>query len=185
MKIAIVGTAGRKDDQIKMSRDLYFKMYRDVEKRIQEMVPERNKRHLVSGGAAWADHLAVSLYLADFANSLHLYLPCGFTNIGKCRFISNFKVADKAADVANYYHKLFSNKMGGDTLIGIDKARQKGAILDHSALGFLGRNLLVGQVDTLIAYTWGDGKVPKDEGTSHCWNHSKAFRKIHVPLASL
>jgi len=51
MKIAIIGTAGR-DKTIPMTRALWDWMLDDAKNRL------KFKHHLVSGGAAWADHLA-------------------------------------------------------------------------------------------------------------------------------
>ena len=138
---------------------------------------------LFSGGAAWADHIAVSLYLLVRAETLHLSLPAEFIN-GKFTEQENYK---SPGNIANYYHKLFSQKMGGNTLAGIKIALEQGATSKVFSNGFKARNLEIAKKgsDLLIAFTWGEGDTPKSGGTSHTWNASKAKKRIHVPLGTL
>jgi len=177
MKISIIGTAGRGDAQVRMTRDLYFRMVRNAQYQLSEL--NRGAPHLVSGGAAIADHIAVSLFLMKSAPHLTLYFPCKWSNK------SNMFLGNKVADTANYYHRLFSQKMGKNTLLGIQEAIDTGATYHEVMGGFHARNLEVGKADIILAYTWGEGKVPADGGTKHCWDHSSAPIKIHIPLSSL
>lgn len=182
MYIGIIGTAGRRADGKHISKELYFKMYQRALELISDVPLE--KRHLVSGGAAVSDHLAVSLFLADKAASLTLHLPAEFQN-------GQFVEKDDRYDpgrIANYYHHIFGLKMDPEdplvTLKGLEKAINKGAEYTISA-GFKARNILVGQVERLIAFTFGKDSTPADGGTKHTWDRSKAETKIHIPLADL
>ena len=196
MRIAIVGTAGRKEDGPKLSKELYFKMVNDAWSLLIDLQEEhiRDKPSgyeynldLVSGGAAWSDHCAISLYLMDqVADSLTLYFPCKWDQKDRVFFLDNEpKSYHSPSSTANYYHKLFSEKMGRSSLHGIQRAIDKGAVYHEIKGGFLARNLLVGQVDAIIAYTFGKGSRPKDGGTSHTWDHSNAPIKIHRPIGEL
>lgn len=178
IKVSIIGTAGRKEDGNKMSRGLYVEMYKKAIDILAnfELIPR--VVHLVSGGAAWADHIAVSLYLGHFSNQLTLHLPALFC------IVENKYVPLEVADTANYYHKLFAQKMGRSTLEGITKAIEKGAKTTISD-DFKARNLKVADCDLMIAFTWGEGDEPKQGGTHHTWTHSAAPVKIHVPLKEL
>lgn len=221
IRIAVIGTAGRREDGPKMTRELYMLMYNDFLNRVIEIVktpkkplprppgtfsPKQTNRSnphaaypditLVSGGAAWADHLAVSLYLAvseshdssfelnSVAVSCFLYLPANFLVKSRC-YESNMPL--DPGSVANYYHHLFGQKMCADknsTLAGIYSAARAGASLIVEP-GFKNRNLLIAaNCEHLIAYTWGEGHLPKDGGTRHTWDHCKS-PKVHVPLSSL
>jgi hypothetical protein len=186
MRIGIIGTAGRRDDAPKMSMALYAAM----RKRLDELlhcVPVA-ERHLQSGGAAWADHLAVDVFNDKKAASLTLHFPAPFdreTHDGFPSFRWNFD----AGRVANLYHAEFTKHLllsGSlvESLDDIDLALEKGAKFTVSD-GFHARNFLVGQCDWLIAFTFGEGAVPKDGGTKHCWDHSPAPKKTHIPLGSL
>ena len=199
MHISIVGTAGRREDGAKMSKALYIKAYF----RVLELIQDKPiaDRKLISGGAAWADHLAVSLYLSDEASSLDLHIPTQFItdaniNMAHAGPIPGFfdtGVRDwrtNPGGTANYYHKLFSEKVGNNTLAGIERALLKGATIhDHyqwmPGSPMHARNLSVSQCDLLIALTWGEGDTPKDGGTAHTWSSSTAPTKIHIPLGSL
>jgi len=98
MKIAIIGTAGRKEDGAKLSKDVYHKMVADAQHQIAGLIkggmplkyyqaadPKPLYAHvsptpinLVSGGAAWADHIAVSLYLMDHSDApIKIHKPIG------------------------------------------------------------------------------------------------------------
>jgi hypothetical protein len=186
MRIAIIGSAGRGPDGPKMSRELYFKMVEDARKEVLLLAYPPNRTddlavpiHLVSGGAAWADHIVVSLYLMDLADSLTLYLPCEFLEV--------FLQYTDTGRIVQYHHSRFGEKMDGDSLStcrGIQKAIDKGASI-QAYCGFKARNLEVGKVDAIIAYTWGEGTRPKPGGTKHTWDNSPAPIKIHRPLGEL
>lgn len=200
MWISIVGSAGRREDGPAMSKRLYTNCFKHLRDELLKDIPIQDRK-LISGGAAWMDHLAVSLYLSDLAASLTLCLPATFCITGEETWGNKHQLPcyDDTGEVdwrhnpggtTNYYHKLFSKHMGSNTLEGIAAALAKGAEKrDHyQFLGgspFHARNMDVGATDLLIAFTWGEGSVPKDGGTKHTWDHSNAERKIHVPLASM
>ena len=53
--VGIIGSAGRKEDCKKMTKDIFYKMVEKAEKVITEDFRlDLSKVHLVSGGAAWA-----------------------------------------------------------------------------------------------------------------------------------
>jgi hypothetical protein len=180
INIGVIGTAGRGEDKSKMSRKLYMRMCNYVIHYINKLQLKPKEIQLVSGGAAWADHVAVSLRLAKKANQLLLHLPSQI----KLEPAAFYGCCD--ANTANYYHQQFSKVMGGNTLDGIARAIKEGAKVQVTE-GFKPRNLQVAaDSDILIAFTWGESKdKPKDGGTSHTWNNSKAKVKIHVPLKEL
>lgn len=192
IKIGIIGTAGRREDGPKMSKDLYLRMCRYAQAEINDQMLagsmyNPNEVCLVSGGAAWSDHVAVTLFLVGTAQHLRLYLPCAWDH-DNCQF---HDMGPKSPGrVANYYHSLFSKQIGirpCQSLYTLDElitSYKKGFFYScHD--GFHARNLLVGQVDILIAFTWGEGDTPKDGGTAHTWNHSPAPKKVHISLGYL
>jgi len=196
MRIAIVGTAGRKEDGPKLSKELYFKMVNDAWSLLIDLQEEhiRDKPSgyeynldLVSGGAAWSDHCAISLYLMDqVADSLTLYFPCKWDQKDRVFFLDNEpKSYHSPSSTANYYHKLFSEKMGRSSLDGIQRAIDKGAVYHEIQGGFLARNLLVGKVDALLCYGFSPGDRPTTSGSSHCWNNSSARIKIYREIGEL
>jgi hypothetical protein len=180
--VAIIGTAGR-DYKKPMTEDLWYKMWEDASKRFAT-----DDFHLVSGGAAWADHLAVAMYLKAEVKGLTLHLPAPFDLTAR-KFVGP---AGSAASAANYYHEKFSKLLGSDTLGHIAYAISAGAKVTEqpSAPGYgamFTRNNLVAAdgVHGVLAYTWGEGKVPADGGTKYTWDKSTAPRKVHVPLSKL
>lgn len=185
MKIAIIGTAGRREDGPRMTKELYAKMYYRACHLIEQLKQDNPDEclHLVSGGAAWSDHIAVSLFLGQAAETLTLHLPAPL-NTDKHEYIENPKNKWCPGRTSNYYHRIFSKKMGRSTIAGICDAIEKGAVA-HIYGGFRERNKVVGQVDVVIAFTWGEGTKPKDGGTAHTWGKSTAPKKIHIPLRSL
>lgn len=176
MKVAIIGTAGRGTSFQNLNIEVFLKMLADTEKKLKNL---GKKLILVSGGAAWADHLAVDLYLRNIYKNLILYLPAAFE---KEQFIDNgFK---SPGNTANYYHKKFSEKVGRNTLKEIALTKEKGA--QHFIFnGFHARNLEVAKSDILLAYTFGSGQEPADGGTLHTWKNSTASIKIHQPIQLL
>jgi len=184
MSIAIIGTAGR-DKTKPMTVALWQWMLNDARSRIPK------GSHVVSGGAAWADHIAVIMYLCGHAGGVTLHLPAPFVN-GK--FVdSGFKSAGGAA---NYYHRLFSETIQRDTLGQIAEliARSwaSGVADIHIGCeppgpgigGMFARNAKVALADEMLAYTFGEGNQPADGGTADTWKKHQG-PKTHVPLPIL
>lgn len=174
-RIVIIGTAGR-DKTKRMDLVLWQWMLQHA----LTTIPKGS--HLVSGGAAWADHLAVVLFIRGYATGLTLHLPAPFR--GGC-----FKGPSKSsASAANWYHQKFSEAVGVDSLADIDMALrvlQCEHTCEPSQVGFGGmfaRNAKVAaDADILYAYTFGEGDVPAPGGTRDTWDQCKGER-IHVPL---
>ena len=173
-QIAIVGTAGR-DHTMPLTPELWDWMLDDASRRVPVGCD------LVSGGAAWADHLAVALFLCGHAKSLTLYLPARFA-FGK------FVGYGKCASSANFHHANFSRIIGQDSLAQLQEAIDTiGCRVEYAEQqlpgfqGFFERNLKVAQSENLIAYTFGTGLVPADGGTKHTWDNCKNH-KVHVSL---
>lgn len=185
ISVGIIGTAGRDKSRRKvMDLAFYRAMYRDARRRVRAVYEEYEAQsvRLVSGGAAWSDHLAVSLFLKQEAEQLQLHLPAVFAN---GRFVGReFRSPGRTS---NYYHQMFTEAVGHDTLGDIAEALEAGA----EALvtpGFHARNQKVAaDAEILIAYTWGAGDEPSDGGTRHTWNCSPLAgeQKIHVPLGTI
>ncbi len=138
---------------------------------------------LVSGGAAWADHLAVTLWLEGGFRSLHLYLPTTLEALpwgGRWMF----DAASYEGEISNYYHRKFSAHLRRDTLKELGELTGQVGVVLEVVHGFKQRNSRVAQVDTVIALTWGKGEVPKDGGTKDTWDKAHAATRIHIPLST-
>ena len=128
--LGIIGTAGRGTDGDKLNIG-YWKLMLLI---AQNVITVTGVGTLVSGGAAWADHLATSIFLHESNLQYKLFLPCGFE-------AANF-IGDETARISNYYHNLFSEKVGRDSREEIDKV----IFDDHCQIstggkgGFKGRN---------------------------------------------
>lgn len=180
MKIAIIGTAGR-DKSIPMTKELWRWMIEDVSSRIQQT------DILISGGAAWADHLAVELFLSNKCKELILHLPAPLSMETKSFDGPHY---NSAACSSNFYHSRFSKIIGYNSLHQIAEVISKKQLVTHEpkSYGYSGmfeRNRKVAlSCDSLIAYTFGREGKPKDGGTKHTWDLCKV-EKIHVTLPKM
>ena len=190
--IAIAGTAGRKEDAARLNAVIY----RECEDVLRLLLPEITRTedeiyHLVSGGAAWADHLAVRYFLASRDSSLTLHLPCAFEN-GK--FVDNGSRDWRMnpGNICNYFHRKFSESTGIDSLGELaDVIATEGCTVTVSK-GFHARNSLMAKSDALVAFTFGEGATVKDGGTadtckSYLSNVARSDREdlsFHVDLSS-
>lgn len=90
--VAVIGTAGRYDDAPRMNGEVYERMVSCVTSVLREVWRLENKHViLVSGGAPWADHVAVTLFLRSHRlaegqtphsqpyGGLNLFMPCAFS----------------------------------------------------------------------------------------------------------
>jgi hypothetical protein len=189
VRIGVIGTAGRKDDSSRMNQKLYDSMYGALLSHLHNWTGAETT--LLSGGAAWADHLAVRAYLDQMSQHLELHFPADFKN---SKFVET--TADMCPGrIANWYHQKMQQKTNINSLHQLQKAIDAGATYTISK-GFHARNHLVGKVDVLIAFTFGDhnymgSKVSaesaglKDGGTAHTWNSSEAAFRIHWDLNQL
>jgi hypothetical protein len=172
--LAIIGTAGRGEDGKRLASDPI--MYLAEMKRAALDVAYRvGAKKLVSGGAAYADHIAIRMHLEDPSRFfLKLELPAelvkvdeglGFKDTGERNPHTN------PGGTANYYHRRFRdavNKPGWSPFS--DFTRTLPHILTEVRVtsGFLARNLVVAaEADHCLAMTFGEGPKVKDGGTAH------------------
>ena len=176
-RIAIIGTAGR-DTSRPMTLQLWWRMLADARQRV------RAEDVLISGGAAWADHLAVTLYNDYRVKHLVLHLPAPLVD---GRFVGEYR---SAGSTANYYHDRFKRITGVDGLaelaraikLGAEKTEQPAA-LGYSAM-FARNDRVARGCDAVIAYTFGEGDQPMDGGTLYTWDQVKGER-THVSLLKM
>lgn len=177
--VSIIGTAGRGDYGKMMTSALYTKMIEKSKAILDEW--KIGQISLVSGGAAWSDHVAVQLFLEGYVKKLTLHLPCEFKDGKYFETWDNWQNPGKSA---NTYHTRFSDKLKRNTLEEIQKAIDLGAtVVVHK--GFYARNSKVALSSYLIAFSWSEGNTPTDGGTLDTWNKSKSKNKRHVSLQSL
>jgi hypothetical protein len=147
--LGIIGTAGRKDDKAKMSRALYEKMCEIA----TSIIRVESYTHMVSGGAAWADHVAVTLALRGViaCSQLTLHLPAYINDDG-------FEKTSPDGNTANYYHGIFMENSGINGIKEINLVRDMGAEIKVNTKGFKSRNTDVArQSNGLLAFTFGSG----------------------------
>ena len=164
---AIVGTAGRKDDAAILSKK-HFEAMCLVAGGLVEQCKENNYpiTHLVSGGAAWADHVAVRLFLDKKAPHLRLFLPCEWDN-GSFQDTGSDDWKVNPGRTANRLHKSFQSRTQINSLTEIHIAKSEGAELIPVSKGFYARNALVAKSDFLLAMTFGNEHEVKEGGTAH------------------
>jgi hypothetical protein len=191
--IGIIGTAGRKDDAPRLRSDSFERMYDAA----CETIAEWGVVEAISGGAAWADHIAVRAFLDGKVRALHLHFPAPFAD-------RKFQGSGDG-EIANYYHRKFAAVRGVDSLGEIEEAIAKGAKITVGN-GFHARNRAVGRDAThLLAFTFGPGTSAsfdcvksdpgyrdalaaglKDGGTAHCWGNARGPDvKRHIDLGLL
>jgi hypothetical protein len=191
-RIAIIGTAGRGSSSAKMTSALFDAMVVKAKEYVETTCQFNwSNIDLVSGGAAWSDHVAVTLFNQhkEQGTRLTLYLPCELNvKLGKPAQFADNGSSDwrkNPGRSANGYHRQFSTVTGKNSIQELADAREKdGAILDTSEFGFHKRNQQVAKVDRMLAFTWNTGDVPEPGGTYHTWVCCKS-QKTHVGLSTL
>lgn len=180
MQAVIIGTAGRSN------RDsLSLKVWENMIAKAKEIVPKGVRG--ISGGAAWADHIAVELFRIGHLSELKLHLPAPLDNWNAC-YIGGHK---SAASAANYYHGMFSQVLQTNTIQQIVEASQCIGCgytyqpVDMGLRAMFVRNALVAKEvsgdDMVLAYTWDRGEI-SDSGTKNTWDQIKVSNKQHVSM---
>ena len=170
-RLAVIGTAGR-DSSIEMSHKTWDWMVNDFKSRLT------GNEHLISGGAAWADHLAVHAFVRGWVTSLTLHFPAPFTGF--------YYLGERgsAGSTANYYHQRFRDITGVNSLLEIGTALKMGAQKTEESprIGmralFLRNSKVAEHLDRLLAYTF---KHPTMGGTGDTWKKCHpSVEKTHV-----
>lgn len=157
MKLGIIGTAGRKEDGDKLKLGHWILMNSVAETLALALKVDG----FVSGGAAYADAVAVHLFINGVTQKLSLHFPAKLTITG---FMEGFDKFD-AGRTSNYYHELFSKKIGINSIGELNMAINSGAKVTIGT-DFKSRNTLVAnEADILLAFTFGEGAELKDGGT--------------------
>jgi uncharacterized protein YeaO (DUF488 family) len=202
MSLAIIGTAGRKEDAPRMSRQLF----EDVYELLPDLIRWANTTHVILGGAAWMDHLGLWALLTELegVNSATFHLNSPIMESGlfvPYRFKENGEkvwVADKKhCDAANFHHAQFSVAMWGKGNEMVSRLQIVEAIMMNKSRSrwvevcswnnFWDRNTHVAEAEYVAACTFNTGDVPKDGGTLDTWKkHMKNFqdpsRRRHINL---
>jgi hypothetical protein len=172
VKIGIIGTAGRNTDIYQLNKNIYEKSIAAVKTICQNLDPKDIT--LISGGSAWMDHIAVSLYLNNYISKLELCLPCEwdynnhqFKSIGSS---TDWKI--NPAYYINYLHRRFSEKIGHNTLDDLEQAIKTCHVNIYD--GFHSRNNEIAKCDWLIAF--GLTNELSDGGTKYTYNLCKGGR---------
>lgn len=179
--VGIIGTAGRGASAALLSWAVYCAMVEAVHRELRAI---RGPARVQSGGAAWADHIAVELFLRREVAALSLHLPC--------RFLPGpppgYDPSTEEGQIANHYHDQFTQHFPierwptGEILEAIKRGAE---VWQYETAGFKPRNYAVGRCDVLIALTFGRGAVPCDGGTLHTWQNSPAPVKKHISIWDL
>jgi len=170
--VAIIGTAGRSKVPTKTE---WANMLKDAESRVNP------NDTVISGGAAFADHIAVRLFLDGKVAKLKLRLPA---KIKDGKYVG---AKGTAGGTANFYHEKFSKLLGTNTVAEIEAAIAKGADVSYeteiSNKAMFDRNKKVAaESNSMIAYTYGEGTEPADGGTKNTWDTAKYNEKTHVQI---
>lgn len=188
VRLAIIGSAGRNDDALPLSQRPEFFLGRmlDAGRAIADRV---GATALVSGGAAWADHIAILLFLSDPERfELHLHLPALLKHHPTDRQAMFYldtgsrQNGSNPARVSNELHEAFgtqlaSHKPGWSPFHDLRKAFFHPRVTTTTSAGFEPRNARVAaDSDFALAMTFGDGPVLKKGGTAGTLS---AFLKQH------
>lgn len=186
INISIIGSANGKglyDDYLNES--LFQYICNTAENFINNKINnDWSKVHIISGGASWADHAAVVLYLKHPSANLTLHLPCTWDS-KQMQFTDNGSKDWRInpGKLTNDLHNNFSKIIKNNTLAQIQQAINNGCKIIDTYKGFHHRNLAVGVCNYLIAFTFSE-KQPTDGGTGHTWKNAKCpkVNKIHFTL---
>ena len=192
VRVAVVGTAGRnRDDASALCAESMCWMEHEVERVLHSRgmrIGGDRRVVLVSGGSAWADHVAVRLFLLHVHRiDLELELPCAF-DWGRRRFVDTGSAdwRTNPGRALNRYHAAHSAVVGSSTFDDLVSARALGAVVREPgvgrctrSVGFHTRNSAVAQgVEILVAFTFSAGAAPRRGGTLDTWTKCVA-EKVH------
>jgi len=179
IRLAVVGTSGRNPKDAEKLELKHLQWMKDnVRIYIQTVINVETKDIiLVSGGSAWADHVAIQLFREGGFGGLELYLPSEFNT--KAHKYKN----THEGRTLNKLHEHCQNKTGlpiFEELTSVN-SRKKGVKITIQR-GFKPRNTLVARgCDHIIAFTFGKD-IPEGGGTADTWSKIPHENKLHISL---
>lgn len=177
IKVAIIGTSGRNPmDSMRLTADHMKWMAENVLCYIEHVIKTTTDNIiLISGGSAWADHVAVQLYLSHNFAGLELYLPTDFD-------VENKKYANTyEGTMLNLLHSQCKEKINIDVLNELAEAIPKRTTTVVIKRGFLQRNSLVSKkCDHLICFVFSH---IISGGSNDTWKKTKHQNKIVFDLS--
>jgi hypothetical protein len=178
IKLAVIGTSGRYDlDSKKLSHKHIIWMMDNIKIYIEEVLNTTcNNVILVSGGSAWADHVAICLYNENNFNGLELYLPTDF-NLETKKYCNTH-----CGCILNDLHAKFTQKTNMNSLKQIANIHKNPNVKINILKGFFSRNTAIAKsCDHLVAFTFHT-KNPTKGGTADTWKKFKSQNKLHLDL---
>lgn len=206
MRIGIIGTAGKrhKCQRRELDRELYIKMIDASISVLNQYCTNSHQIHLISGGAAWSDHIAVALKTLHVLTRddvedtesmnmetsplpLTIYSPCDFI-LDEMEFEDNGKrgYQENPGRLANQYHSSFSSKVGFNSL---EEIYELMILFDVELIVpppdpeyksmFHRRNQIVAEEsDVLMVFGWSDELKDVGGGTSDTVKRFKKAKNI-------
>lgn len=200
VRVAVVGSAGRLDDAARIGPGLWRAVLERAGSWTKVLQGSASAVHLVSGGSAFADHLAVRLFLDGRAEGLTLHLPAAFDREAR-RFAGG---PASPGTRLNALHEAFAQAAGVPSLAELAEAiGRRASVTARAHDGFEARNrAIAADCETLVAFTFGPKSFDvrpgrqgwrdaaraglKAGGTAHTWEaDGRARRKIHVAIGEL
>lgn len=166
--VAIIGSCGRTGGLF--TKGHFAKMVEEARRIITEVFKLKRWK-LVSGGAAWSDHVAVALMMKGMGDSLTLHVPYK---------IYEGKLTDAQSD---RLHRVFSETIGRDSISDLNRVNAR----VKTWKSYKERNdQIAKEAAYLIAFSWSEGNRPESGGTKYTWDKAKnCIRKFHVSLNKL
>lgn len=153
---SIIGTSGGKRDISKLSLFKFKAMCLVAEELLLQF--EKNNypiSHVITGGNAWADHVAVKLFLEKKVPHLRLFVPVQWHS-GEYMITQAAGAYKNAGEILNYHHRRFSKIVGFSSLYDINSAIREGAELIYVSRGFHACSALIAKSDFLLTMTYGE-----------------------------
>lgn len=185
--VAICGTAGRDDDYLGKfyTRALFSNILDATEHYLELLIARGYDITLISGGAPWAEHIAVKLH-QERGYPLQLKIPAVISTEaqhGRGPFVNT-----DPGSCLNELHALFSDRAGVDSARELYSATEDAMVSIEVFDTFHSRNKVIAESCThMLAFTWNDSNVPKPSGTLNMWKMCKlpSNQKNHVSLYDL
>lgn len=179
IKLAIVGVSGNDPlDKKKLCLEHMIYMTTTAMDYIKNVIGTNpSEIILVSGGSAWADHVAVQLYLTGEFAGIELYLPSRF-DIKQKKYINTHE-----GRKLNSLHAECQEKTGVNVFEELTKTVSRKAVKVTIQRGFLARNTLISKnCDYLVAFTFNPDS-PQKGGTFDTWKKTTHKNKMNYDLS--